>query len=94
MKRLAFAGALGLLAVLSAGQAYAQMEGIGSGGLGDARAQNQPTSIGINNGYRGPGYGYGYAPPAYGYDSGPAAYRGRSVYVARHRHRHRHHRHW
>jgi hypothetical protein len=87
MKAFLFAGALGLITALSLGQASAQMEGIGSGGLGDARAQNQPTSVGINNGYRGPGYGA----PAYG--AGPSAYRGRSVYVARHRHRH-HGRHW
>jgi hypothetical protein len=91
MKRFILAGALGLLAALSVGQASAQMEGIGSGGLGDARAQNQPTSVGINNGYRGPAYGYGYA-PASGYVAGPTAYRGRSAYTARHRSRH--HRHW
>jgi hypothetical protein len=92
MKRFALCGALALFAALSTGQASAQMEGIGSGGLGDARAQNQPTSVGINNGYRGPGYGYGYAPP--GYAAGPTAYRGRSAYIVRHRHHHRHYRHW
>jgi hypothetical protein len=91
MKAFLFAGAFGLITTLSLGQASAQMEGIGNGGLGDAKAQNQPTSVGINNGYGGPGYGY--APPAYGYRAGPSAYRGRSVYVARHRHRH-HGRHW
>jgi hypothetical protein len=90
MKRFAFVGTLGLLATLSVSQAYAQMEGIGSGGLGDARAQNQPTSFGINNGYGGPGYGYGYAAP--GYAAGPTAYRGRSAYISRHRARR--HRHW
>jgi hypothetical protein len=31
---------------------------LGNTGLGDARAQNLPTSVGVNNGYRGPGYGY------------------------------------
>ena len=34
-------------------------------GLGDARSQNLPTTLGINNSY-GPqpyAYGYGYAPP-------------------------------
>ena len=93
MKGFALAGALGLLAAMSVGPAYAQMEGIGNGGLGDARAQNQPTSVGINNGYGGPGYGYGYAPSPYGYAAGPRSYRGRSAYVPRHRHRY-HGRHW
>jgi hypothetical protein len=91
MKRLAFAAALGLFGVLSIGQASAQMEGIGNGGLGDARAQNQPTSVGINNGYGAPGYGY--AAPAPGYVTGRTPYRGRSAYISRHRHRH-HARHW
>jgi hypothetical protein len=85
MKRFAFAAILGLFAALSAGQASAQMEGIGNGGLGDARAQNQPTSVGINNGYGGPGYGY--AAPRGGYVTGPTSYRGRSAYISRHRHR-------
>ena len=38
------------LAVLS-GQALAQNEGHPVGGLGDARAQDLPSSVGINNGY-------------------------------------------
>ena len=92
MKRFAFAAALGLLGSFSIGQASAQMEGIGNGGLGDARAQNQPTSVGINNGYGGPGYGY--APGQRGaYVAGPTPYRGRSAYTSRYRHRH-HARHW
>jgi hypothetical protein len=37
-------------AVLS-GQALAQNEGSPVGGLGDARAQDLPSSVGINNGY-------------------------------------------
>lgn len=86
MKQFAFAAIFGLFAALSAGQASAQMEGIGNGGLGDARAQNQPTSVGINNGYGGPGYGY--ARPPVGYVTGPTSYRGRSAYISRHRHRH------
>jgi hypothetical protein len=90
MKRLVFPGALALFTALSIGHASAQMDSLGSTGLGDARAQNQPTSIGVNNGYRGPGYGY--APPAYGYAGGPTMYRGRSAYMPRHPHRH--HRHW
>jgi hypothetical protein len=90
MKRLAFAGALGLLTSLSVGQAYAQMDSLGNTGLGDARAQNLPTSIGVNNGYRGQGYGYGYGTPVAGagYVTGPTAFRGRSAYVRRHSHRH------
>lgn len=94
MKRSAFAAALGLLGSLSVGQAFAQMDSLGNTGLGDARAQNLPTSIGVNNGYRGPGYGY--APPGAGYVTGPTAYRGRSTYISRHRHyHHRYHaRHW
>jgi hypothetical protein len=32
-------------------QAFAQMQGYPAGGLGDAWAQDQPSSIGINNGY-------------------------------------------
>ncbi|MBV9393773.1 MAG: hypothetical protein JOZ84_05110 [Methylobacteriaceae bacterium] len=86
MKQFAFAAILGLFAALSAGQASAQMEGIGNGGLGDARAQNQPTSVGINNGYGAPAYGYGR--PRMGYVTGPTSYRGRSAYISRHRHRH------
>jgi hypothetical protein len=89
MKRSLFAGAFGLVTALCLGQASAQMQGIGNGGLGDARAQNQPTSVGINNGYRGSGYGYA----ADAYSVRPSAYRGRSVYVAHHRHRH-HGRQW
>jgi hypothetical protein len=38
------------LATLSS-QAFAQMQGYPAGGLGDAWAQDQPSSIGINNGY-------------------------------------------
>jgi hypothetical protein len=32
-------------------QAFAQMQGYPAGGLGDAWAQDQPSSIGIDNGY-------------------------------------------
>jgi hypothetical protein len=32
-------------------QAFAQRQGYPAGGLGDAWAQDQPSSIGINNGY-------------------------------------------
>jgi hypothetical protein len=85
MKRLALAGAFGLVAALSIGQASAQMDSLGNSGLGDARAQNQPTSVGINNGYRAPGYGY----MPRGYAAAPV-YRGRSSYMPRHRHRHHH----
>ena len=91
MKRFAFAAAFGLAAALSAGQAYAQMEGIGNGGLGDARAQNLPTTSGIRNSYGPQPYAPGYAPGGYGYGPAPVA-RGRSAYVQRYRHRH--HRHW
>jgi hypothetical protein len=91
MKRFTLAAALGLAAALAAGQAYAQMEGIGNGGLGDARAQNQPTTLGINNSYGPQPYGYGYAPAGYGYGPAPVV-RGRSAYVKRYRHRHS--RHW
>jgi hypothetical protein len=87
MKRFALCGAVALFAALSTGQACAQMEGIGNGGLGDARAQNQPTSVGINNSYGGPNYGYAPVPRA-GYVTGPTPYRGRSAYISRHRHRH------
>ena len=83
MKRFVLAGALGLVAALSIGQASAQMDSLGNSGLGDARAQNQPTSVGINNGYRAPGYGY----MPRGYAAEPV-YRGRSSYMPRHRHRH------
>lgn len=89
MKRFALCGAVALFAALSTGQACAQMEGIGNGGLGDAKAQNQPTSVGINNSYGGPAYGYAPAPRA-GYVT---PYRGRSTYVSRHRYRHTA-RHW
>ena len=92
MKHFVFAAALGLITTLSVGQACAQMDGIGNGGLGDARAQNQPTSVGINNGYGGPGYGY--APRGYGDAAGPTIYRGRSAYMPRHRHHRYHGRHW
>ena len=91
MKRFAFVAGLGLFAALAAAPAFAQMDSLGNTGLGDARAQNLPTSVGVNNGYRGPGYGYG--PPASGYVTGRTPYRGRSAYIARHRHRH-HARHW
>ena len=91
MKRFAFAAILGLFAALSTGQAFAQMEGIGNGGLGDARAQNQPTSVGINNSYGGPGYGYAAPVPRGGYVTGHTPYRGRSAYISRHRHRHHAH---
>jgi hypothetical protein len=93
MKRLVLAGAFGLLGLLSVGPASAQMEGIGNGGLGDARAQNQPTSVGINNGYGGPGYGYAAPAPGAGYVTPRTPYRGRSAYISRHRHRHNA-RHW
>jgi hypothetical protein len=39
-----------VLAMLST-EAFAQMQGYPAGGLGDAWAQDQPSSIGINNGY-------------------------------------------
>jgi hypothetical protein len=32
-------------------EAFAQMQGYPAGGLGDAWAQDQPSSIGIDNGY-------------------------------------------
>jgi hypothetical protein len=40
-------------AVLS-GQALAQTQGYPVGGLGDAQAQDEPTSQGFNNGYNPP----------------------------------------
>jgi hypothetical protein len=91
MKLFAVGGALALFAALSLGQAHAQMDSLGNTGLGDARAQNLPTSVGVNNGYRGSGYGY--VAPGAGYVTGPTPYRGRSAYIPRHRHRH-HARHW
>jgi hypothetical protein len=39
---------------LLAGQALAQNQGSPVSGLGDAKAQDQPSSIGINNGYNPP----------------------------------------
>ena len=36
------------------GQALAQNQGSPVSGLGDAKAQDQPSSIGINNGYNPP----------------------------------------
>ena len=87
MKRLALVGAFGLLGLLSVGPASAQMEGIGNGGLGDAKAQNQPTSVGINNGYGG--RAYGYAPAGAGYVTSRTPYRGYSGYILRHGRPHR-----
>jgi hypothetical protein len=37
-----------------AGQALAQNEGNPVSGLGDAKAQDEPSSVGINNGYNPP----------------------------------------
>ncbi|MBV8848933.1 MAG: hypothetical protein JOZ16_05050 [Methylobacteriaceae bacterium] len=93
MKRFAFAATLVFSGAMFAGPVCAQMEGIGNGGLGDAKAQNQPTSVGINNGYGVPGYGYAPPAPVAGYVTGRTPYGGRSAYISRHRHRH-HARHW
>jgi hypothetical protein len=93
MKRFAFAAILAAAGAISVAPASAQMEGIGNGGLGDAKAQNQPTSVGINNGYGGYGYSPGHAASDAGYVPGRTQYRGRSAYISRHRHRH-HARQW
>ena len=49
MKSLAAVSAIALS--MLAGQALAQNEGSPVGGLGDARAQDLPSLVGINNGY-------------------------------------------
>ena len=49
MKTIAIVSAAAVL--MLAGQALAQNQGSPVGGLGDARAQDQPSSVGINNGY-------------------------------------------
>ena len=49
MKYLAVASAVAF--TLLAGSALAQNQGSPVGGLGDARAQDLPSSVGINNGY-------------------------------------------
>jgi hypothetical protein len=49
MKSIAVISAVAL-AMLS-GHALAQSQGSPVGGLGDARAQDLPSSVGINNGY-------------------------------------------
>ena len=52
MKYLAAISAVAF--TLLAGQALAQNQGSPVSGLGDAKAQDQPSSIGINNGYNPP----------------------------------------
>jgi hypothetical protein len=49
MKYIGFISAVAF--AMLAGQALAQNQGNPVGGLGDARAQDQPSSVGINNGY-------------------------------------------
>ncbi|MBV8849077.1 MAG: hypothetical protein JOZ16_05775 [Methylobacteriaceae bacterium] len=49
MKSTAIISAAAFL--ILAGSAFAQNEGNPVSGLGDARAQDQPSSVGINNGY-------------------------------------------
>jgi hypothetical protein len=49
MKSIAIISAAAL--ALLASQALAQNQGSPVSGLGDARAQDQPSSVGINNGY-------------------------------------------
>ena len=49
MRSIAIISAVALS--MLAGQALAQNQGSPVGGLGDARAQDQPSSVGINNGY-------------------------------------------
>jgi hypothetical protein len=80
MKKFALAGAIAMLLAMPTGSANAQLPS-GNTGLGDARAQNQPTSRGIPGArWRAGNAGYGY---------------GRSAYVAPYwRRHHRHHRHW
>lgn len=78
MRKIAWAGAVALLVALPLASAKAQFPS-GNTGLGDARAQNQPTSRGVP-GARWRGGGYGYGRPAYV-----------APYWRRH---HRHHRHY
>jgi hypothetical protein len=89
MKRFPSAALLGFLAVLCAGPALAQMDGIGSGGLGDAKAQNEPSSVGINNGIRAqaPASG-GYGSPGAGEAMRRSVRGARSSYAPRHRRKH------
>jgi hypothetical protein len=90
MKRFPSAALLGLLAVLCAGPALAQMDGIGSGGLGDAKAQNEPSSVGINNGIRAQAPAGGYSSPGLGAGEAvrPDVRGARSSYASRHRRKH------
>jgi hypothetical protein len=84
MKKFALMGAIALFVAAPLTTASAQLPS-GNTGLGDARAQDQPTSRGIPSA-RGYGGGYG----------GGQGYRyGRSAYAAPYwRRHHRHHRHW
>jgi hypothetical protein len=52
MKYLAAISALAF--TMLAGQALAQNQGNPVSGLGDAKAQDEPSSVGINNGYNPP----------------------------------------
>jgi hypothetical protein len=49
-----FAAISAIAFTLFAGQALAQNEGSPVSGLGDAKAQDEPSSVGINNGYNPP----------------------------------------
>jgi hypothetical protein len=53
-----FAAISAIAFTLLAGQALAQNQGSPVSGLGDAKAQDQPSSIGINNGYNPPAGAY------------------------------------
>ena len=49
-----FAAISAIAFTLLAGQALAQNQGNPVSGLGDAKAQDEPSSVGINNGYNPP----------------------------------------
>jgi hypothetical protein len=49
-----FAAISAVVLTMLAGQALAQNEGSPVSGLGDAKAQDEPSSVGINNGYNPP----------------------------------------
>jgi hypothetical protein len=70
VKKLLSAGAIAVIAALTPlGAAHAQLPN-GNTGLGDARAKNLPTSVGIPSAFNRGGYGtfegrsgyYGYRP--------------------------------
>ena len=85
MKKLLSAGAIALVAALTPlAAAHAQFPN-GNTGLGDARAKDLPTSLGIPSAFNRGGYGY--------YE-GRSGYYGPRPYWRRHWHYGRRHHHW